>query len=65
MFSHIYKIFNLSVIRHSPFTDKNIKTVAVCGGAGSFLSAAAKAADLAKREEELAALKEQHDIADE
>jgi len=28
-------------------------------------AAAAKAADLAKREEELAALKERHDIADE
>ncbi len=27
----------LSVIRHSPFTGRKIKTVAICGGAGSFL----------------------------
>ncbi len=29
--------FNLDVIRHSPFVNKNIKKIAVCGGAGSFL----------------------------
>lgn len=33
--------FNLSVIRHSPFTGKPIKKVAICGGAGSFLTNAA------------------------
>jgi len=42
--SNIYKIFNLSVIKHSPFTGKMIQKVAVCGGAGSFLSGDAKAA---------------------
>lgn len=29
--------FNLSVVRHSEFLNKNIKKVAVCGGSGSFL----------------------------
>jgi len=38
------KIFKLSVIRHTAFTGKTIKKVALCGGAGSFLTAAAKAA---------------------
>ena len=43
-FNNIIKIFNLSVIRHSPFCGKKIKNVALCGGAGSFLIGAAKAA---------------------
>ena len=43
-FVNISKIFNLTVIRHSPFCAKDIKRVAVCGGAGSFLAAAARAA---------------------
>ena len=38
------KIFKLSVIRHTGFTGKTVKKVALCGGAGSFLTAAAKAA---------------------
>ena len=38
------KIFKLSVIRHTAFTGKPIQKVALCGGAGSFLTAAAKAA---------------------
>lgn len=29
--------FKLTLIRHSPFTGKNINKVALCGGAGSFL----------------------------
>ena len=36
--------FGLSVIRHTALLDKKIKKVAVCGGAGSFLIPAAKAA---------------------
>jgi dinuclear metal center YbgI/SA1388 family protein len=31
------KIFNLSVIRHTPLPDKPVKKIALCGGAGSFL----------------------------
>jgi dinuclear metal center YbgI/SA1388 family protein len=31
------KVFNLSLVRHSRFTGKQIKKVALCGGAGSFL----------------------------
>ncbi len=31
-------LFQLKVIRHSPLLGKNIKRVAVCGGAGSFLT---------------------------
>ena len=38
------KIFKLSVIRHTGFTGKTVKKVALCGGAGSFLTVAAKAA---------------------
>lgn len=33
--------FNLSLIRHTPFTGKPVKKVAICGGAGSFLTSAA------------------------
>ncbi len=36
--------FDLSVIRHTAFTGKPVKKVALCGGAGSFLTGAAKAA---------------------
>ena len=34
---HIYKVFNLQVIKHTPLLNKNVKKVALCGGAGSFL----------------------------
>jgi dinuclear metal center YbgI/SA1388 family protein len=39
--------FNLQVIRHTPLTGRLVKTVAICGGAGSFLidKALAKKAD--------------------
>ena len=36
--------FNLSVIRHTALTGKPVKKVALCGGAGSFLTGAAMAA---------------------
>ncbi len=35
--------FNLSVLKHTPFTGKQLKTIALCGGAGSFLIGTAKA----------------------
>ncbi|MCW3092458.1 MAG: Nif3-like dinuclear metal center hexameric protein [Ferruginibacter sp.] len=38
------KIFNLSVVRHTPLMGKNVKKVALCGGAGSFLTGAGIAA---------------------
>ncbi len=37
------KVFNLTIIRHTPFTGKMVKKVALCGGAGSFLIAVAVA----------------------
>ncbi len=45
---HIKEIFNTSVIRHTLLLNKPIKRVAVCGGAGSFLTSAAiaKGADI-------------------
>ena len=36
-------IFNVKVVRHTAFTGKKIQKVALCGGAGSFLTNAAKA----------------------
>ena len=35
--------FNLSVVKHTPFTGKSLKNIALCGGAGSFLIGTAKA----------------------
>jgi len=35
--------FNLSVLKHTKFTGKQLKTIALCGGAGSFLIEDAKA----------------------
>ncbi|MCD7973472.1 MAG: Nif3-like dinuclear metal center hexameric protein [Candidatus Azobacteroides sp.] len=35
-------IFGIPVIKHSPFTGKDIKKVALCGGSGSFLMPTAK-----------------------
>ena len=40
----IKNTFNLSLVRHTAFTAKQIKRVALCGGAGSFLIKAAKRA---------------------
>jgi dinuclear metal center YbgI/SA1388 family protein len=36
--------FGLKLIRHTPLLGKKVKKVAICGGAGSFLTRAAKAA---------------------
>ncbi len=44
LLSMLKKEFGLSVIRHTLLLNKKIKKVAVCGGAGSFLINAAKAA---------------------
>ncbi|MEO5563808.1 MAG: Nif3-like dinuclear metal center hexameric protein [Chitinophagaceae bacterium] len=35
--SQLKSVFKLSFLRHTPFTGKPIKRVALCGGAGSFL----------------------------
>ncbi len=37
-------VFNLQVVRHTPLTGKVVKKVALCGGAGSFLTGNAVAA---------------------
>jgi dinuclear metal center YbgI/SA1388 family protein len=42
--AHLSAAFGLKLIKHTPFTGKNVKKVAVCGGAGSFLINSAKAA---------------------
>ena len=44
LLSDIKNNFQLSSVRHTPFLDKQISKVAVCGGAGSFLIHSAKAA---------------------
>jgi len=36
------KTFNLSVIKHTPLIGKRLKTIALCGGSGSFLTQTAK-----------------------
>ncbi|MFM6924058.1 MAG: Nif3-like dinuclear metal center hexameric protein [Ferruginibacter sp.] len=36
--------FNLSVIRHTPLLGRSVRTIALCGGAGSFLTGTAVAA---------------------
>lgn len=41
---HVRQSFNLHVIRHTPLRQKPVQTVALCGGAGSFLTEAAKRA---------------------
>lgn len=38
---HLKKLFNLSVIRHTTLLNKQVKRVALCGGAGSFLISSA------------------------
>lgn len=35
---HLKRSFGLQVIRHTPFLNRPVKRVAVCGGAGSFLT---------------------------
>lgn len=41
---HLKNKFGLSIIRHTPLLGKQVKKVALCGGAGSFLTGAAVAA---------------------
>ena len=41
----IYRVFKLSVVKHTPLLGKPVKKVALCGGAGSFLIGNAVAAD--------------------
>jgi dinuclear metal center YbgI/SA1388 family protein len=41
LLQNIKENFNLSVIKHTAFTGKPVKKVALCGGAGSFLISAA------------------------
>jgi dinuclear metal center YbgI/SA1388 family protein len=43
--SRIKAAFGLSIIRHTPLLKKQVKKVALCGGAGSFLTAKAIASD--------------------
>jgi dinuclear metal center YbgI/SA1388 family protein len=38
------KVFDLTVVRHTPLLEKPVQKIALCGGAGSFLIGAAKAA---------------------
>lgn len=40
--SRLKDIFNVPVIRHSPFINRKIRKIAVCGGAGAFLIGEAK-----------------------
>ena len=39
----LQKAFNLKLVRHTPLRGKPVQTVAVCGGAGSFLTKTARA----------------------
>ena len=41
----LHSIFNVPAIRHTPWTGRDVKTVALCGGAGRFLTSKALAAD--------------------
>jgi dinuclear metal center YbgI/SA1388 family protein len=41
---HLKERFRLQVVRHTPFRQRPVRTVALCGGAGSFLTKAAIAA---------------------
>ncbi|MEP6583340.1 MAG: Nif3-like dinuclear metal center hexameric protein [Ginsengibacter sp.] len=43
LLSELKRTFNLQVIRHSPYLNKRVSKVAICGGAGSFLIPLAKA----------------------
>ncbi|MEO6219524.1 MAG: Nif3-like dinuclear metal center hexameric protein [Ginsengibacter sp.] len=41
--SNLKREFKLKVVRHSPFINRTIRKIAICGGAGSFLISQAKA----------------------
>lgn len=40
----IKSVFDLKVIKHTPFLNKKVRKIAICGGAGSFLTDTAKSA---------------------
>ena len=44
LLNKLKKIFKIPVIRHTSIMGKKVKKIAVCGGAGSFLTGAAKSA---------------------
>lgn len=44
LLDQLKRIFKIPVIRHTAFTGKVVKKVAICGGAGSFLTQAARLA---------------------
>ena len=44
LLQHLKEAFGLTVIKHTPLLNKSIKKVALCGGAGSFLTHKAIAA---------------------
>ncbi len=43
LLSRLKRDFKLQIIRHSPLLNKKISKIAICGGAGSFLTSLAKA----------------------
>jgi dinuclear metal center YbgI/SA1388 family protein len=43
-FSHVKEVFHCGIIRCSPFLNKPVKKIALCGGSGAFLAGAAMAA---------------------
>jgi dinuclear metal center YbgI/SA1388 family protein len=43
-FQHVKEVFHCGMIRCSPFLNKAVKKIAVCGGSGAFLAGAAMAA---------------------
>ena len=43
LFNQIKQVFRVPVIRHTPLLDKKVQKIALCGGAGSFLTKTAMA----------------------
>ena len=43
-FQHVKDVFHCGIIRCSPFLNKPVKKIALCGGSGAFLAGAAMAA---------------------
>lgn len=42
--AHVKDVFQLKIVRHTPFLNKKVQKVALCGGSGSFLIENAKSA---------------------
>jgi len=42
-FQHVKEVFHCGIIRCSPFLNKSVKKIALCGGSGAFLAGAAMA----------------------